>query len=226
MSNNELDLVAEAERRADDLKSSLVPKFELASLSHVSKIPFKAISWGIALTYRASELADTSIDLYHSQRFVSASMATRSLMETAAMLYWLHHRLKTVVDSGELGDIDEFLMRGSLGHRNRNDLPEALNALTGIDRVAKQYEGFRDMYDDLSEFAHPNWSGTIGAFGVEDQESMRVEFDNNPRGLPWDFIFRPLIISLMVTRRKTEEVKALVPRFIKICDEDLGHKAI
>lgn len=39
------------------------------------------------------------------------------------------------------------------------------------------------LYENLSEFAHPNWRGLLGSFGMH-ENAMRVRLDGLPRAVP------------------------------------------
>ena len=54
-------------------------------------------------------------------------------------------------------------------------MPTSVNILTLVDRVEKTAPGFRSLYDALSEYAHPNWAGTFGAFGTTITETIELE---------------------------------------------------
>ena len=67
-----------------------------------------------------------------------------------------------------------------------------------MDNLAKEYPGFRKMYDKLFEFTHPNWSCVPGAYSVIDRENWKNRFGRNLREQPLAFGLGPLIGSLSV----------------------------
>ncbi len=73
--------------------------------------------------------------------------------------------------------LTEFLRRTMVASRSEPGLPEAINVLTLIDKVDKDFPGFRKSYDQLSEYAHPNWCGVLGAYSHLDRDSYTVTFD-------------------------------------------------
>src|SRR5437763_472139 len=86
--------------------------------------------------------------------------------------------------AGIVGDIDDFLMKLSLGSRADNGImPQAISVLTFVDRVEKDCEGFRQQYDRLSEFAHPNRAGTALLYSKPDPPSLWTDFGSNIRGI-------------------------------------------
>lgn len=221
MSTAKTETIAEAKRYSDELRKRLPPSLEIASISTTAKIPFKAVSWSIAVLYRASELADCAYELHNANRYVSSSIIGRALMETAGMMYWMHRRIDNAVRTQQLGDIDDFLMRGTLGYKETNGFPSALSALSAVNHIDKQFKGFRGVYDILSEFTHPNWSGTLGAYSKPIKEKMRVEYGPAIKGLSWDFIPSSMCMSLMVIETYYDKLQGLFPQFIQLCEEDL-----
>jgi len=51
-----------------------------------------------------------------------------------------------------VGDIDDYLMRLSMGGRTEADMPQEISVMTLVDSVEKDVEGFRHQYDLLSPF--------------------------------------------------------------------------
>ncbi len=80
------------------------------------------------------------------------------------------------------------------GSRNNPDLPEATNILNAVDRVAKHVPHFRENYDRLSEFVHPNYTGTFQTFALIDKLNLAVKFaDEDRRNLAFSTILGPLV---------------------------------
>ena len=72
-------------------------------------------------------------------------------------------------------------MRLLLGSKNGiTDIP-AVNVLSFIDAMDKRIPKFRKMYDALSEYAHPNWSGMMLLYSKHDEKRFWTEFRRNPR---------------------------------------------
>jgi hypothetical protein len=53
-----------------------------------------------------------------------------------------------------------------------------------LDRMDKQFPGVRERYDELSEFAHPNWGGVSGLFSIIDRETRTAKFGRGLRRTP------------------------------------------
>ncbi|HMK60030.1 MAG TPA: hypothetical protein VK452_02655 [Dissulfurispiraceae bacterium] len=152
-------ILSEARRIADSVAASLPHTIQIAALSLNSKLPFKALSIRELLIHRVSALAKPAVDLFEQEQFIPAIVLTRSVAETVAFLFCLHERIERFLNDKDVKALDDFLMSCLLSSRTQPDLHKAINVLTLIDRVDKGHPGFRSVYDILSEYAHPNWSG-------------------------------------------------------------------
>ena len=224
-SNMDETLIDASREIADELSASLPEAFDIGSVSARSKLPLKALTLRESLVHRASELADTALDLIDSGQFMSATIIVRALMETTGVLCWLHQRTEMVVTSGQLGDIDDFLMNGMLGERlgdSEDRIPalSAVSAIKRVDRVGEFPVPFFTMYERLCEFAHPNWSGVMGAYSKVDYESWRVSFGRRHEPEAWGFLASPLYRSLVVFRDRYNDMARFLPDFIALCEDD------
>lgn len=134
------------------------------------------------------------------------------------MLYWLYRRIEQVVQSNDLGDIDAFLMRAMFGWRDVAMPAQAFNVLTAIDQMGKEFPSYRDLYDSLSEFIHPNWSGVHGAYAKTDKENFSENLGPEFTELPLPIGLIPLRASLEAFKFYYDKLSAMFPPFIKICD--------
>lgn len=178
METNVLDeamLLKEVRGLADAIASSLPERIHIAALTLKSKLPFKALSIRELLIHRMSALASPAVELYEAQRVIPAIVLTRATVETLAVLFCLCERITRFLQDKNVSELDSFLMQGLMGSRNDPDLPIAVNVLTSVDRVDKKIEGFRQTYDSLCEYTHPNWAGTLGVFGEIDRDAFELK---------------------------------------------------
>jgi hypothetical protein len=190
-----LSTVAEDEQNLKEAKecaerlTALRPKSVQASeFSKKWKVPFKAAMIRELLLYRATDLAGASIGFFEQKRIVPAAILTRQIVETFAVLFVFDERLERFIKdkSKNVDELDDFLMCSLMGSKNKPfpGLPEAVNILNRIDRVDKTAPGFRDNYDALSEYVHPNWAGVLGAYGetVEQPFGLNLVTTAKPDG--------------------------------------------
>lgn len=146
-----------------------------------SKGPYKALVIRGGLLWRSEELGRLAIEaLSNNDRAVGITLS-RSVIENVA----LHWRLSIIVrDRGQTSRalLDETLTKMLMGWRGDDEFPSAFNVLTMIDHLDREVEGVRAVYDQLSEVAHPNYSGVHGLFAQVDQKNFVTHFGNDRRG--------------------------------------------
>ena len=86
------------------------------------------------------------------------------------------------IDKGFSDDLDEKLTGFLRGSKIWDDIDGAIHVNDMLREVAKVIPGFFDEhYAMLSEFAHRNWSGTFGSFGIIIEKELMVEFARGGR---------------------------------------------
>lgn len=168
-------------------------------------------------------MAADALDSFKKQKSASAILLTRGAMETSAALWYMHEKMKTATGRGELGDIDDTLMKLSVGWKKNSDMPQAINVLTFMKCVEKTLEGLEQQYDVLSEFAHPNYSGTTRLYCKFDRESVMAYFGINPResDSPRIIGLANLSIAVMMFQRCFHKIDEAMPAFIHLCEASL-----
>src|ERR1700730_12370172 len=212
-------LMSEIRGRVGLLEASLPTRVD-AMVSPDSKLPFKALIYRAALIWRMAELSRGAFENFEKDRLALATLETRAAVETSAALWYLHAKLDATLKAGAVGDIDDFLMKLSMGSRTDTDImPQAISVLTFVDRVEKDAEGFRQQYDRLSEFAHPNWAGTALLYSKPDPPNLWTDFGANIRGIdgPKNIGILNLSVALMFFERSYNRVADLMPAFIELC---------
>ncbi len=220
-------LLSEARRYVERLKASLVSRTDPAQISLKSKVPYKALQIREALLYRATDLADASCILFDMQNFVSAACTARAFQETLAMLFYINRKIKKAIGDKNILILDDILMRTLVSSKNNADTRNPINILTMIDRVEKEIEGFRDVYDNLSELSHPNWAGTLGISTKVNEEKLWVDFGENIRlrDSTREQIAFVLNAGLAMFVPIYDEFAQLLPQLVKMCEEAIESKA-
>jgi len=192
--------LALARKIAAEIADSLPKELHARSFTLNSKLPYKAGSFREVLIHRVSDLADVSIQILVAGNLVPAFVMVRSVVETTAMMYWLHEKSKEFLGKRDENAFDEFLMKGMLGSKDGTTGQTSYNILTAIDRLNKEFDGIRGMYDRLCEFTHPNWSGVMGSYSVIEKEKFLLHLGKHHRKPPIAFGLAPLIASLAIFR--------------------------
>lgn len=225
MEQDDTSRLTKAKELVTQLQERLTSTADPASLSHKSKLPFKVMSHREPLLYRMTELAELACHLYEVKKLVSAFILTRSAMETAAMLFFLQKKIRAVVDSGDVAHVDQSLMKMLFGSKDNKGPLEGYNILTAIECVDKEMPHFSESYASLSEFAHPNWSGTKGAYAKYDKEKVWLDLGSDVGEIPPLIGLNPLIGSLEMFKLSYDWIGQLALQFIVICDKNIAQKS-
>lgn len=211
-------LIEELEKEISKLDTLLIVGFDGRELSKTSKLPYKLSSIIYSLTYRGQELASGAISLYKKSNYLSSAILIRSLMETSSILFHVESKIKKSIEDFEIDLVDQYLMKISLGSKNQKSDYNILNCITAIDLVdKKKYDNYRKMYDQLSEYAHPNWSGTAGFFSKIKSEGIKSFGKNIGFKNPFIIIF-PFAISLQILLDSYNNLSDMMPKFINKCE--------
>lgn len=166
--------LAEANHLCEELAHCLPTLIPAAGLSLNSKLPFKATSIRELLIYRMSDLASSATQHLQNHSVVPGAILTRAAVETVAVLFCLNQAIEQFLESQDLNRINSFLMSSLVGSRSEDHPVRSINILTLIDKVTKTLPAFRSSYDNLSEYAHPNWSGLLGTYGSIDKANHEL----------------------------------------------------
>lgn len=217
--NKEKKKILKAKQLSKQLASNLPKKIKAASLSLSSKLPFKAVSLREVLIHRIAELSEVAVELFELKKIVPAIIMTRAVFETTAVLYWLYKSIKQVCATKELGNIDEFFMKSLFGSKDEERLPESYNILTAINHTDKDSQGYRNAYNSLSEFAHPNWSGLSGAYSKLNREKIILELGKELGNIPLSVALPLLLGALTLFIDYYNEMETYLLQFNEICDK-------
>ncbi|GGO94107.1 hypothetical protein [Stakelama pacifica] len=187
-----------------------------------SKLPFKAALYRDSLLWRTEELGRSALGAYDRDDHVAGIVLTRATIETIAALNSLH-RLVTRYQGGGIDTLDATLMSMLMGSRVRDDRPDAINILNAVDKLTKTLPAFRALYDQLSEYAHPNDAGTASSFAILNTVPLGATFA--ARGEQYErrawLMIECLAASLMLVMPLYVELVDAGPAFARQCDADV-----
>jgi hypothetical protein len=210
----------EAWARVKILTESLPSIGDPRSISVCAKIPFKVIHFRESLFWRTEEFARCACDLYEKGNIGPAIVLTRAIAENAAAVWYLMEIIETNCADIDVDDLDEQVMKLLMGHRTNDEMPAAINVLTMLRKADRQISGILSAYESLSEFAHPNWSGTAGLYSKADHEKILVHFGKNARlsEAPLNIGLNSLVGALMTFEFAYNKISDLMPDFISKCE--------
>jgi hypothetical protein len=121
------------------------------------------------------------------------------LVETTAVLFWLHKKSCEFLEKPDEDSYDEFLMKGMLGSKDSTGKLQAYNVLTAVEHLDKEFTGVKQLYERLCEFTHPNWSGVMGSYSKHNDKST-LYLGKEHADPPLTFGLVPLIASLVISQ--------------------------
>lgn len=140
------------------------------------------------LTYRCVALAEGACQAWNGGNLLVAVILARCMVETAAMCWSFWSKLEIAMANEDLQEIDGHVMSHTFSSRWgdwQGDVSPTPNILTLIEKLDRHFlkapdrSYVRQSYDFLSEFAHPNWPGTVGLFGDLNPEKHETTFRAN-----------------------------------------------
>jgi hypothetical protein len=201
------------------------------TVSPISKLPFKVLLYRNALMWRCAELGCSAFDNLCEDKLVSGIVLTRATVETSAALWFLCGKVEEAVKSQVVGDIDRHLMKLVVGiatdapqpNPSGDAFPRPVKVGAFLKLVEKDIEGFSQQYGILSEYAHPNWAGTVLLFSKNDTENRTTDFGSNTRtgdnakGIG----IGNLSAALAMFERSYKRILDLLPAFTTLCENRL-----
>jgi hypothetical protein len=217
------ELIAEAKTLSQNIAKQLPTIADPATVSYISKIPFKVLSIRELMIWRVSDLSESAIKLIENFKIVGAIIVIRSIIESVALIYYLLTKVENSIENKSIEGLDDKLMRLLLGGRLAESDAESINVLTLVDHLSKIAPGVRKYYDDLSEFAHPNWSGSLGSYGTINKNEMKLEMGilKDLNSYPYEVALNSLIASLDSFRIFYNDLANHIPKFSKLCEATL-----
>jgi hypothetical protein len=209
------------------LRGRVVP----SEFSPFAKIPVKVEVLNQACLRRILDLANACVRDINEGALAPAFVSARAALETAFSAIDVGNAVQTVVQERNktaLGSLDERIMKGLVGSKSEDwggKEVAAINILTIVGRLAKLVgPGITTMYADLSEHAHPNWAGTVGAYSDIEEETGQTYFVDRPLLKSPEKIGFPLsaatgALDLMVLSIRV--YKKTLAAFVTLCEEEL-----
>lgn len=143
------------------------------------KSPFRCWMVRESAMWRQHDLMAQSYVLHRRGHGPGARLLLRSGFETLATLIYLNHLMHQVLEGKR--DFHIFSDETSslaVGSRDGSTSRSAVNVLKMLDRANKRYPGVRQLYDQLSESAHPNWEGLCWGYSKVDHSEYETKFSN------------------------------------------------
>lgn len=226
MNDNELkETKREIRKHLKELKKILPKRVDPAFISHKSKIPYKMLDARASLLWRSFEMSENAYQSLNNHNIASGILLARGLVETSSILWHLNKKVALAITNKDIDEFDSNVMNILLGSRNDITEIKAVNILTIIDKIDNEFEGYKFNYNLLSEYAHPNWSGTHGLYAKINHTEFYTDYGNNIRNDKIYHVgFRAIQISLVMVEHAYRTISDSTDEFISICEINLDKK--
>lgn len=205
------------------LRSNLRQEILAVDISLTSKTPFKTLVLLESLSHRLVDFADAARLLYQEGCVVPAITLTRSAFEVTAMGCSMFHKITKCLESEAIDVFDRDIMQLLFGQRQGDEsLPEAINVLTLLDKMAKDIPALKEYYMFLCEYAHPNMYGTKGAYSKTIHEEHRTTFGRVHSQNMAEVGIQSMIAAVVMFEHYRNEINKLMPKFITLCENTLS----
>jgi hypothetical protein len=123
--------------------------------------------------HRVYDLAIQSTNAWNNEIPVVAFILTRAIYENTAYMYDLGEKILMYYKNEDYIEMHKVVLNRLVGARLGPNIREIANVITAINTVAKKLPTFKEFYEFISDFCHPNYSGMHGIYGKLDQDNVR-----------------------------------------------------
>ncbi len=169
----------------DGWQKSLCQEVELAALiarnetAHKWKVTYCSIVLREAIMWRFVDLMSQVAYLLKKKHILGSRLLIRSAIETLGVLIYLNQKTEAVVQ-GKISfwQFIEITNRQMFGSKNQLTKLESINILTVLNKCEERYPGIVDIYNSLSESAHPNFDGVCMGYSKVEKDNYKTMFKN------------------------------------------------
>jgi hypothetical protein len=141
------------------------------------KAPYRSLVLRETLFWRTYDLLSQAQLLHEQKHTLGSRLLLRSAIESTAFLAHLNQCTRAVLDGAIPFDQFELKTRVLLlGSRDKTTRHQSLNILKILRDVDRSYPGVMNVYNTLSEAAHPNFEGVCFGYSEIDYEHHETNF--------------------------------------------------
>ena len=215
------ELIMQARLSLDQLRTHLIEHLEPVPQTTRARLLRLFEVWQQIYLLRVIDLADVAIEMFSHKRLVPGCTLARSILESVAVHYYLYKKIATHIEQCEPKPIHELLQIGVFGGREESSPENAIQVLTAIKHLDREFKGFEEEYNLLSEYAHPNLRGGFGSYAHQDGSMLETTFGLNPEGLdmgPCGLV--GLHLGLLVASEVFNRLSSIQPTLIEIANRN------
>ncbi len=213
-----------------DSVSSLIERLghrRLYRVNPAGRPPTPKVVWNLQCyvqlaLHRVIDLSTEICNAWNSKKPVIAIILVRAMMENCAYLYDIALKVRMYIKNNDFQSIHDLIVNRMMGSRTIKGLQESVNVMTVIDKVDKTFEGFKDHYEFLCDFCHPNYSGMHGLYGKINRENIYFNL-NRDFGMTEEvfiFILIGLLPGLQIFEESMNQIEEVYPEITKLSNEE------
>lgn len=220
----------EARERWQLLWKSLPVAVDPAKISLKVKTPTTALCYRASQAWRMEEFSRCACDMFERGDLVVAASNARHAAECCAGVWYLYSLLEKVISNPALvDDTHEKVVRLMIGYKMKLDgegVPEAINALTMVQKLDEIVPGYFGGYERLSEIAHPNWAGSAAIFSIRDDQTLVTHFGRRLRdtGNSERLVLNCLIGTLELFEHAYRRIDDVMGKYVAVCEAEMDKK--
>jgi len=191
--------------------------------SRIAKIPFKVHSFIEIMNLRMIDFSESAQFLLNNNKIVPSIPLIRALFENLAVTNRVVKAVESSLSCNKLtDDFDNLLSKIKFGTRYDKET-SAINILTQIDKLNKEYDGLKKYYEDLCEFTHPNWDGVEGSYSELDEVNSctHVQKIITSENSLFGFFQTCFLFVISVFSGQAEWLRNHLDEFAKLCESEI-----
>jgi len=195
LSEDQIKIIIEANEAYLDLK-------KIAELKTLIKVPSQKVgvlrlsyNYEILYTgfvYRYVALFEGYITTWNNSNLLASSVISRTLIESTAAIHFLSEKLSNYMDNNEFEKAHKLVADMAL-QMKKPEKPERyglleikeVHIMDALRKIQKTYPFILEEYDWLSELAHPNSMGVLGAFTKISEDKNEIQFLKESETKKW-----------------------------------------
>lgn len=222
----------ESPKYAEDIDdvNSIIERLSSRRLYRVDPVgrpPTPKVVWNLQCyvqlaLHRVVDLSTETSNAWNSKKPVVAIILVRAVIENCAYLYDIASKLRMNIQNNDFQSIHDLIINRMMGSRTIKGLQESVNVMTVIDKVDKTIAGFRDHYEFLCDFCHPNYSGMHGLYGKINKKEKYFDI-NRDFGMTeqvFTFLLTGILPGLQIFEESMNQIEEMYPEITKLSNED------
>ena len=208
-------------------------------LSNVND-PCRALHLREACLHRVTELAESSLDAFKKNNNVAGYLLARAIMETVALFIYFLDKTEDAVASGDVKQIQEVLTHMLIGTKSKmigagikkafedageeipnSKLLDPIHVMDLIKHVSQKIPPYAQIYDFLSEVAHPNALGLVRTYVKIDWAQKIAYFgkEHGELGSHLESDLETIVLVLRIFIIRYNESAVMLEKLQHICEE-------